>query len=129
MYSKEILKGIIIGRAKIHFSIYASNKHAIGYNVTSEIFFRGGVAFLGNLERTLAQHQIDFRYEMKGRSDYSAYVLIVCKKKALRKLVALVTDIPLTKDLEILKEITEIQDSDLSKLDKFEAICKLKGVL
>lgn len=126
MYSKEILKGIIIGRAKLHFSIYKSNKYTIGYHVTCEIFFRGGVAFLGNLDRTLAQHQIDFRYEVKGGS---AYVLVIGKKKALRKLVALVTDIPLTKDLELLKEITEIQDSDLSKLDKFEAICKLKGVL
>ena len=127
MYSKEILKGIIIGRAKLHFSIYKSSKHAIGYNVTSEIFFRGGVSFLGNLERTLAQHEIEFRYEVKGAG--GDYVLVVGKRKALRKLVALVKDLPLTKDLEFLKKVTEIQDSDLSKLDKFEAICKLKGVL
>jgi len=130
MYNKEILKGIIIGKAKLHFSIYKSNRYAIGYHVTCEIFIRGGVAFLGNLDRTLAQHQIDFRYEVKGHSHPpTAYVLVIGKKKALRKLVALVKDLPVTKDLELLKEITEIQDSNLSKLDKFEAICKLKGVL
>jgi hypothetical protein len=127
MYSKEILKGIIIGRAKLHFSIYKSSKHSIGYNVTSEIYFRGEIKFLGNLDRTLAQHQIDFRYELKGNG--GDYVLVVGKKAELRKLVALVGDIPLSKSLDRLKKITEIQDSDLSKLDKFEALCKIKGVL
>jgi len=49
------------------------------------------------------------------------------RKENQSKIISLLGDIPLSKDLELLKNLLDVQNSSMSKLEKFEKIIEIQG--
>lgn len=123
MYSKEILKGIIIGNGKTLLNIYRDDRRTIGYSVKIAFGFRGSDEFLERINRSLLQHNIVFTKPTSKQP----FPLSTRRKENQSKIISLLGDIPLSKDLELLKDLLDVQNSNMSKLEKFEKIIEIQG--
>ena len=120
MYNKEILKGIIISLARGLIQLTCEPSYAIGYKVVFSIRMNGDPEFLDAVLRSLAQHNIV--------ANISKRELRIYRQDSIAKLIDLVENEYCPK-LETFIEGYDIWNSDLPKVARFDAICKLKGLI
>tara|TARA_B100001113_G_C20957231_1_gene555844 strand:- start:437 stop:799 length:363 start_codon:yes stop_codon:yes gene_type:complete len=120
MYNKEILKGIIISLARGLIQLTCEPTYSIGYKVVFSIRLNGDPVFLEAIQRSLAQHNIV--------ANMSKRELRIYRQDSIAKLIELIENEYCPK-LETFIEGYAIWNSDLPKARRFDAICKLKGLI
>ena len=120
MYNKEILKGIIIGLARGLITITREPTYAIGYKVVFQLRMNGDPEFLDAVLRSFAQHNIV--------ANTTRRELRIYRQDSIKKVLDLIEN-EYSPNLETFIEGYNIWQSDLPKVARFDALCKLKGLI
>ena len=120
MYSKEILKGIIISLARGLIQLTCEPSYAIGYKVVFSIRMNGDPEFLDAVKRSFAQHNIV--------ANITKRELRIYRQDSVAKAIDLIEN-EYSPKLESFIEGYNIWKSDLPKVARFDALCKLKGLI
>ena len=70
MYSKDMLTGIILSSFVLEIRINKDKKLAIGYRTTVSLVARGNIDWLNAIKRSLLQHGITSKLNVKERKSF-----------------------------------------------------------
>jgi hypothetical protein len=131
LFSKDVLRGIMLGKAKCEIRIERSAASDLGYRVILRVKIRAEMLFLEAIERSLAQHEISCilkRVEHKARKKP---ILVIGGKDNLEKLCSLVPNLPDAKgEWEDFRTVVEmIVKGEHLTLDGLDKILKIKGLI
>ena len=131
MYSKDMLTGIILSSFVLELRINKDKKLAIGYRTTVSLVARGNLEWLSAIKRSLLQHNITSKVNVKESKNRPSPLLRISSIKNLTKIKTLLKDLP-SRNFEI-NQFNELVDLVANKkhltLNGFDTILKLKGVI
>lgn len=131
MYSKDMLTGIILSSFVLELRINKDKKLAIGYRTTVSLVARGNLEWLSAIKRSLLQHNITSKVNVKESKNRPSPLLRISSIKNLTKVRTLLKDLP-SRNFEI-NQFNELVDLVANKkhltLNGFDTILKLKGVI
>jgi len=131
MYSKDMLTGIILSSFVLEIRINKDKKLAIGYRTTVSLVARGNLEWLNAIKRSLLQHNITSKVNVKESKNRPSPLLRISSIKNLTKVRTLLKDLP-SRNFEI-NQFNELVDLVANKkhltLNGFDTILKLKGVI
>ena len=132
MFSKDMLIGILLSRAKVDFHIQRSDATYMGYSVRLKLKIRAEEPFLLALHRILIQHQIHSKYHAIERESRPKPILKIGGIKNLYKICSLVPEqLPDSKgEWTMFRTLVElISQGEHRTAEGFDKILKLKGLI
>ena len=126
-----MLTGIILSSFVLELRINKDKKLAIGYRTTVSLVARGNLEWLSAIKRSLLQHNITSKVNVKESKNRPSPLLRISSIKNLTKIKTLLKDLP-SRNFEI-NQFNELVDLVANKkhltLNGFDTILKLKGVI
>ena len=92
MYSKDMLTGIILSSFVLEIRINKDKKLAIGYRTTVSLVARGNIDWLNAIKRSLLQHGITSKLNVKESKNRPSPLLRISSIKNLTKVKTLLKD-------------------------------------
>ena len=131
MFSKDILRGILLSVARHNLTIYVNEKAKLGYSIKFAMEIRGDIEFLKAIQRTLIQHKVSSSLKQKESSTRKQPLLRIIGIFNLSIIAELLPDLPnYRNDLKEFKKIVNIINENKHKtLEGLELLMKIKGVL
>lgn len=132
MYSKDMIIGILLSKAKMDFLIERSEDNYMGYRVRLKLNIRAEEPFLLAIERSLLQHSITSKFHSKEHKSRPHPILKIGGIKNLYKICSLVPEtLPDSKNAwPIFRELVSlISNGEHRTAEGLDRILELKGLI
>ena len=132
MYSKDILTGIFLAKAKGHISITKNEDLLIGYRTKLTLNIRGSSSFLQGIERSLMQFGIQSKFSPQQNKSRPTPILVISGIKNIALVVHhLLVDLPDANDglKDFKKAVRIVAESRHLRLEGLEELFKIKELI
>ena len=132
LFSKDMLIGILLSKAKFEIQINNDSKSRLGYSTKLKINIRGEEDFLLGVQRSLLQHNITSHYkkiESKSRQKPILKISGVVNMTKVKNMIPKHLPDSNNEWKDFSKAIKIMNSKGHLTLDGFDALLKIKGLI